>query len=46
MLITKSQFHKSPEELRKLNKENNIKFLKLLGYIRRRNDKKIQKGDK
>jgi len=43
VLITKSMFHKTGEELRELNKENDIKLLKLLEYMRRRNDKKIQK---
>ena len=43
MLITKSMFHKTGEELRKLDKENDIKLLKLLKYMRRRNDKKIKK---
>ena len=45
MLITKSVFHKTGEELRKLDKENDIKLLRLLEYLRRRNDKKIQKGN-
>ena len=43
MLITKSMFHKTAEELRELNKENDIKLLRLFKYIRRRNDKKIEK---
>ena len=43
MLITKSMFHKTAEELREFAKENNIKLLELLKYIRRRNDKKIGK---
>jgi len=38
-------FHKTEEEIRKLNKDNNIKLLKLLEYLRKRNDKKIQKGN-
>jgi len=38
-----SMFHKTGEELRELDKENDIKLLKLLKYIRRRNDKKIKK---
>ena len=38
-------FHKSVEELRELDKENNIKLLKLLKYLRKRNDKKIKKGN-
>lgn len=42
-LITKSIFHKTAEELRELDKENDIKLLKLLEYIRKRNDKKIKK---
>ena len=36
-------FHKTGEELRKLDRENDIKLLELLEYLRRRNDKKIQK---
>lgn len=39
-------FHKTAEELRELVKENDIKLLELSGYLRRRNNKKIQKGDK
>ena len=42
-LITKSMFHKTKEELRAFVKENDIKLLELLKYIRRRNDKKIKK---
>ena len=37
---------KDIEELREFIKENDIKLLELLRYMRRRNDKKIQKGDK
>ena len=44
MLITKNMFHKTVEELREFVKENDIKLLRLLEYLRRRNDKKIQKG--
>lgn len=40
-----SQFHRTAEELRELNKDNDIKLLNLLEYMRRRNDKKIQKGN-
>jgi len=36
-------FHKTVEELRELVKENDIKLLELLKYMRRRNDKKIQR---
>ncbi len=43
MLITKSIFHKTAEELRELDKENDIKLLRLLEYIKKRNYKKIQK---
>ncbi len=42
--ISINKFHKTKGELRKLAKENNIKLLGLLEYIRKRNDKKIQKG--
>ena len=41
-----NQFHRTAEELRELEKENNIKLLELLRYMRRRNDKKIKKGGK
>ena len=36
-------FHKTAGELREFTKENDIKLLRLLKYLRRRNDKKIQK---
>ena len=36
-------FHKTAGELRELDKENDIKLLKLWKYLRRRDDKKIQK---
>ena len=39
-------FHRSVEELREFVKENDIKLLGLLEYMRRRNNKNIQKGDK
>jgi len=42
-LVKKSIFHKTTEELRELNKENDIKLLKLWEYLRRRNYKKIRK---
>ena len=40
-----SMFHRTIEESREFAKENDIKLLKLLEYLRRRNDKKIQKGN-
>jgi len=40
-----NKFHRTEEELRGFNKENNIKLLRLLEYIRKRNHKKIQKGN-
>lgn len=43
MRIPISKFRKTEEELRELDKENDIKLLKLLKSLRRRNDKKIQK---
>jgi len=43
VLISKSIFHRSIEELREFVKENDIKLLELLKYMRRRNYKKIQK---
>jgi len=45
MKISKSIFHKTKEELKEIEKENDIKLLELLEYLRRRNDKKIQKGN-
>jgi len=39
----KTKFRKNVEELRKFIKENDIKLLELLKYLRKRNDKKIQK---
>ena len=39
-------FHRTAEELIEFTKENNIKLLKLWEYLKRRNYKKIQKGDK
>lgn len=42
-LITKSMFHKTADELRELDKGNNIKLLRMWKYLRRSN-KKIQKG--
>jgi len=41
MKIPISKFHKTKGELRKLDKENNIKFLKLLKYL---NWRKIKRG--
>jgi len=38
-----NKFRRSVEELREFTKENDIKLLELLKYMRRRNDKKIQK---
>ena len=46
MKILISKFNKTKEELRELDKENNIKLLRLLEYLRRRNYKKIQKGNR
>ncbi|GAI82351.1 unnamed protein product [marine sediment metagenome] len=43
MLITKNMFHRTAEELRKLDEENNIKLLKLLKYLRRREKLKNEK---
>ena len=45
-LIRKSMFHKTAEELREFARENGIKLLGLLEYLRKRNNKKIQKGGK
>jgi len=39
VLITKNIFHKTAEELRKLDEENNIKLLRLLKYLKKRKDK-------
>ena len=38
----KSMFHKTKEELREFFKENDIKLLRLLEYLKKRNDKKIK----
>ena len=43
--IRKGIFHKTAEELRELDKENNIKLLRLLEYMRRKNDKKKDEKD-
>ena len=45
LCLKKSIFHKTAEELRELDKENNIKLLRLWEYLRKRNNKKIQKGN-
>jgi len=45
MKILISKFRRTAEELSEFARENNIKLLKLLEYLRRRNDKKIQKGN-
>lgn len=39
----KNKFRKTEEELKKLDNENDIKLSKLWEYLRRRNNKKIQK---
>ena len=44
MKISISKFHKTKGELRKLAKENNIKLLKLLKYLRRR--ERLKKEDR
>lgn len=41
--LKKSMFHKTAEELREFARENNIKLLRLLEYLRKRNYKKSQK---
>lgn len=43
IITTKSMFHVTAEELRELDKENDIKLLGLLEYIKKRSNKKIQK---
>jgi len=35
----KNKFHKTKGELRKLDKENDIKLLRLFEYLRKRRDK-------
>ena len=42
-VLYKTKFRRSVEELRAFVKENDIKLLELLKYIRRKNDKKIEK---
>jgi len=44
LCLKKSMFHRTAEELSEFHKENDIKLLELLEYIRMRNRKKIQKG--
>ena len=39
----RTKFKKNVEELRKFIKENDIKLLELLEYIRKRNYKKVRK---
>ena len=39
----KTKFRRNIEELREFIKENDIKFLELLKYMRKRNNKKIGK---
>jgi len=38
-LIRKNMFHRTAEELREFDKENDIKLLKLLEYLRKRKSK-------
>jgi len=45
MKIPISKFRRNAEELKEFVKENDIKLLRLLKYIRKRNYKKIQKGN-
>lgn len=45
LMITKSMFHLTAKELKELDKENDKKLLELLKYLRKRNDKKIKKGN-
>ena len=45
-VLYKTKFRRSIEELREFAKENDIKLLELLKYMRKRNDKKIQKRNK
>ena len=40
-----NKFRRSAKELKEFTKENNIKLLELSEYLRRRNYKKIQKGN-
>lgn len=44
LCLGKNKFHRTAEELREFTKENNIKLLRLLEYLRKRNNKKIQKS--
>jgi len=43
LCLKKSLFHVTAEELKELDREYNIKLLRLLEYLRKRNDKKIKK---
>ena len=40
--IQEGTFHRTAEELREFDKENDIKLLKLLEYLRKRKGKKIK----
>ena len=42
-LLRKSKFRRNLKELKEFAKENDIKLLKLLEYLRRRNNKKVRK---
>ena len=44
MKISISKFRKTTEELRELDKENNIKLLKLLKYLIRKTIKGLKRG--
>ena len=43
MLITKSMVHITAEELKELDREYDVKLLRLLEYLRKRSNKKIKK---
>ncbi len=41
----RSQVHMTAEELREIEKENDVKLLRLWKYLKKRSNKKIQKGN-
>ena len=44
-VIYKTKFRRSVKELKEFIKENDIKLLGLLEYLRKRNNKRIKKGN-
>ena len=44
MRIPIGKFHKTEEELRKLQKKDETKLLELMKYMKKRNNKNIKRG--